>query len=68
MREDRGVLRQLVVSKLDATWCGPWEYSDSQDDWVQTTDSLTKNLEMNGQTLEGDGEFLCVICSWSWLL
>jgi hypothetical protein len=61
MREEGGVIRQLVVSKLDATWCGPWEYSESQDDWVQTTDSLARNLKKNGRSLEKDGEFLRVV-------
>jgi hypothetical protein len=49
------------VSKLDATWCGPWEYSESQDDWEQMTDSLARNLKKNGRSLEKDGEFLRVV-------
>jgi hypothetical protein len=58
MREKGGVMRQLVVSKLDTTWCGLWEYSDSQDDWVQMTESLARNPKKNGRNLERDGEFL----------
>jgi hypothetical protein len=54
-------MRQLVVSKLDATWCGPWEYSESQDDWVQMTESLARNLKKSGRNLERDGEFLRVV-------
>jgi hypothetical protein len=54
-------MRQLVVSKLDATWSGPWEYCESQDDWVQTTKSLARNLKKNGRSLEKDGEFLRVV-------
>jgi hypothetical protein len=61
MREKRGVMRQLVVLKLDATWSGPWEYCESQDDWVQTTESLARNLKKNGRSLEKDGEFLRVV-------
>jgi hypothetical protein len=61
MREEGGVLRQLVVSKLDATCSGPWEYCESEGDWVQTTESLARNLKRSGRCLEKDGEFLRVV-------
>jgi hypothetical protein len=47
MREDGGVLQKLVVSKTDATWCGPWEVGQSDDDWKTMTESLRKNLMVN---------------------
>jgi hypothetical protein len=49
------------VSKLDATWSGPWDYCESKGDWVQTTESLARNLKRNGRCLEKDGEFLRVV-------
>jgi hypothetical protein len=61
MRDEGGVLRQLVVLKLNATWTGPWEFCESQDGWEQSTDSLTRNLKMNEISLEKDGEFLRVV-------
>jgi hypothetical protein len=61
MRKEGGVLRQLVVSKLDATWSGPWEFCESQAGWVQSMDSLSKNLKLNELSLEKDGEFLRVV-------
>jgi hypothetical protein len=61
VREVDGVLRQLVVSKLDATWCGPWEYSGNDGDWKQTIGSLERNLNANDIQLEGDGEFPRVV-------
>jgi hypothetical protein len=50
-----------VVSKLDATWSGPWEFCESQAGWVQSMDSLSKNLKLNELSLEKDGEFLRVV-------
>jgi hypothetical protein len=50
-----------VVSKLDATWTGPWDFCESQDGWEQSTDSLARNLKMNEISLEKDGEFLRVV-------
>jgi hypothetical protein len=32
MREKGGVLQKLVVCKIDATWLGPWEVSQSGGD------------------------------------
>jgi hypothetical protein len=58
MREDGGVLQKLVVSKTDATWCGPWEVGQSDDDWKTMTESLRKNLMANNMQLEEDGDFL----------
>jgi hypothetical protein len=54
-------MHQLVVSKLDATWSGPWEVSNDGEDWKLTTGSLTKNLNANELQLEEDGEILRVI-------
>jgi hypothetical protein len=53
MREEGGVVQQLVVSKTDATWLGPWEFSQSGGDWATMTESLVKNLKGHGCRLEG---------------
>jgi hypothetical protein len=47
MREEGGVLQKLVVSRTDATWCGPWEIGQNDDDWKKMTESLKKNLKVN---------------------
>jgi hypothetical protein len=61
VREEEGVLRKLVISKTDATWHGPWELGQNDEDWKMVTDSLKKSLQANNVWLEEDGEFLRVI-------
>jgi hypothetical protein len=61
VREEEGVLRELVISKTDATWHGPWELGQSDEDWKMVTESLTKNMQVSNVRLEEDGGFLRVI-------
>jgi hypothetical protein len=61
MREEDGVVQQLVVSKTNAAWLGPWEFSQSGGDWETMTGSLMKNLAANKMQVEGDGDFLRVV-------
>jgi hypothetical protein len=61
MREEGGVVQQLIVSKTDATWLGPWEYSLSGGDWATMTKSLVKNLTANNMQMDDDGDFLRVV-------
>jgi hypothetical protein len=60
VREEEGVLRKLVISKTDATWHGPWELGQNDEDWKMVRDSLKKSLHANNVWLEEDGEFLRV--------
>jgi hypothetical protein len=61
MREEGGVVQQLVVSKTDAIWLGPWEFSQSGGDWATMTESLVKNLTANNMQVDDDGDFLRVV-------
>jgi hypothetical protein len=61
MREEGGVVQQLVVSKTNATWLGPWEFNQSGGDWETMTGSLVKNLTANNVQVEDDGDFLRVV-------
>jgi hypothetical protein len=61
MREEDGVVQQLVVSKTNAAWLGPWEFSQSGGDWETMTGSLKKNLTANQMQFEDDGDFLRVV-------
>jgi hypothetical protein len=61
VREEEGVLRKLVILKTDATWHGPWELGQNDEDWKMVTDSLKKSLQANNIRLDEDGEFLHVI-------
>jgi hypothetical protein len=61
MREEDGVMQQLVVSKTNAAWLGPWEFSRSGGDWETMTGSLMKNLTANKLQVEDDGDFLRVV-------
>jgi hypothetical protein len=61
VREEEGVLQKLVISKTDATWCGPWELGQNEEDWNKMTESLKKNLQASNIQLEEDGDFLRVI-------
>jgi hypothetical protein len=61
MREEDGVVQQLVVSKTNAAWLGPWEFCQSGGDWETMTGSLKKNLTANKMQVEEDGDFLRVV-------
>jgi hypothetical protein len=49
------------MSKTDATWLGPWEFSQSGGDWATMTESLVKNLIANNMQVDDDGDFLRVV-------
>jgi hypothetical protein len=61
VREDEGVLRELVISKTDAIWHGPWVVGQSDEDSEMVTESLKKNMQASNVRLEEDGDFLRVI-------
>jgi hypothetical protein len=61
VREDEGVLRELVISKTDATWHGPWVVGQSDEDWEKVMESLKKNMQASNVRLEEDGDCLRVI-------
>jgi hypothetical protein len=54
-------MQQLVVSKINAEWLGPWEFSRSGGDWETMTGSLMKNLTANKMQVDDDGDFLRVV-------
>jgi hypothetical protein len=39
MREEGEMSQKLVVSRTDATWCGPWEIGQNDDDWKKMATS-----------------------------